>query len=192
MVSAAASSPVVFQARVTLEWTDPPIWRLIQVPGRFTLAKLHDVIQVAMGWENDHLHGFEIDERRYGPPRSGPPNPFGPAERDERKTWLAGVVRQVGASFRYTYDFGDSWEHLVEIEDVADPDTDTRRATCLSGEYACPPEDCGGIPGYYHLLEAMDDANHPDREELTEWLGATFDPKRFDLDEVNRRLANLR
>lgn len=188
---AAAFSPVVYRVRVTLEYTDPPIWRLLQVPGRFTLAQLHDAIQVSMGWEDDHLHGFDIDGARYGPPRSGPPNPFGRAERDERKTRLAGVVHRIGAEFRYVYDFGDSWQHLVEIEDVADPDTDTRLASCEAGEGACPPEDCGGIPGYYHLLDVMDDPDHPDYETLTDEHGGIFRPDRFDVGSVNGRLARL-
>ncbi len=182
MVHAATFSPVVYQLRVTLEYIDPPIWRL-HVPGRFTLPQLHDVIQVAMGWEDDHLHGFEIYGVRYGPPRSGPPSPFRTAERDERKVRLAGVAHQIGAVVDYTYDFGDSWHHVIEIEDVADPDTDTRRAVCVAGERACPPEDCGGVPGYYHLLEADD--------EFTERFGRAFDPERFDLDMVNRRLGHV-
>lgn len=184
----AAFSPVVYRVRVTLEGTDPPVWRLLEVPGRFSLAQLHDAIQVAMGWEDDHLHGFEIDGTRYGPRRPDPPGPFRRTEQDERKTRLAGVVHRVGATFRYTYDFGDSWDHIVEIEDVADPDTDTRRVTCLTGERACPPEDCGGIPGYYQLIEVMDDPDHPDYEVLTDELGGIFNPERFDLERVNHRL----
>jgi hypothetical protein len=189
---AAASSPVVFQARVTLEWTDPPIWRLLQLPGRLTLAQVHTAIQVAMGWHDQHLHSFEIDGQQYGLPEPGPGAGFGPREKDERKTRLADVVRTVGVSFHYTYDFGDSWEHLVEIVDVADPDTDTRSVTCLAGELACPPEDCGGVPGYYDLCAAMAEPGHPDREELTEWLGRAFAPEVFDLAATNSVLARLR
>ncbi|MGH3886176.1 MAG: plasmid pRiA4b ORF-3 family protein [Pseudonocardiaceae bacterium] len=187
MVHAATFSPVVYQLRVTLEYIDPPIWRRLHVPGRFTLTQLHDVIQVAMGWEDDHLHEFEIDGVRYGPPRSGPPSPFRTTERDERKARLAGVVHQIGAVFGYTYNFGDSWQHVIEIEDVADSDADTRRAMCVAGERACPPEDCGGVPGYYHLLEAAD---NPD-DEFTDRFGRRFDPERFDLDVVNRRLGHV-
>lgn len=144
-----------------------------------------------MGWEDDHLHGFEIDGVRYGPPQSGAPSPFRTTERNERKVRLAEVVHQIGAVLGYTYDFGDSWHHVIEIEDVAEPDTDTRRAVCVAGERACPPEDCGGVPGYYHLLDVMDDPDHGDYEHLTEWLGARFDPERIDCDTVNRRLAQL-
>jgi hypothetical protein len=138
-------------------------------------------------WRLVAIDGFEIDGVRYGPPRSGPTSPFHTTERDERKVRLAGVVHQIGTVFGYTYDFGDSWQHVIEIEDVADPDTDTRRAACVAGERACPPEDCGGVPGYYHLLEAAD---NPD-DEFTERFGHGFDPERFDLDLVNRRLGHV-
>jgi len=70
-------------------------------------------------------------------------------------------VHQIDAAFGYTYDFGDSWHHVIEIEDVADPDTNARRAMCVAGERACPPENCGGVSGYYHLIEAAD---NPDDE----------------------------
>ena len=113
-------------------------------------------------------------------------------ERDERRFRLADLVQRKKASFTYEYDFGDGWEHDVVVENTVPVGSEEKRAVYLAGENACPPEDCGGIWGYYELLEAVNDPKHEDHEELLDWLGEGFDPTRFDLEGVNAILRRLK
>jgi hypothetical protein len=174
----------VHQLKVTLLGLAPPIWRRIAVPSDCTLGDLHHVIQFAMGWEHSHLHDFRIGRVTYGDPDML-------VEEDDKDEWqapLAQVVPRARRKFRYVYDFGDSWEHEIQVESVGPPDPETRYPVVLAGERACPPEDCGGVWGYADLLEVLDDPNHPDYEERIEWMAGPIDPEAFDLKKVNRRL----
>jgi hypothetical protein len=92
---------------------------------------------------------------------------------------------------KYLYDGGDCWMHKVVVEDIVEPEPKRSYPVCLEGERACPPEDCGGTPGYYDLLDAMADRKHPEHKNLTEWLGGKFDPEKFDLREVNKALRKI-
>ena len=186
----SAILPEVYKIKVTLLGTSPPIWRRLLVPAEATLAQLHRVLQLAMGWEDDHLHEFSIGQRRFGPPEPGDFMGMSSAE-DERKTPVSSVLGRVGAKARYTYDFGDSWEHGIVLEKRLAADPDMAYPVCTGGQLACPPEDCGGIGGFYALLDAVGDANHEQHEDMLDWLGDNFDPKAFSIDDVNRRLAFL-
>ena len=110
---------------------------------------------------------------------------------DTRKVTLATLVRGEKAKFLYEYDFGDSWDHELLVEKVLPAEAEKRYPVCLTGKRACPPEDCGGIWGYASLLEAIRDPEHPEHDEMVEWVGDEFDPEAFDLDEVNRELHHL-
>jgi hypothetical protein len=181
----------IYQLKVTLRYTRPPIWRRLLVPAGLTLADFHDVLQEAMGWDNSHLHEFRIGPKRFG--KSDPSDrlmgldPIG----NERTTHLFMVLGKVGAKATYTYDFGDSWEHAIVVEKVLPPEPGVPYPVCLGGKLHGPPEDCGGIPGYYNLLEAIRDPNHPEHEELLDWVGGEFDPEEFSVDDVNCRLAPI-
>ncbi|MBZ5565786.1 MAG: plasmid pRiA4b ORF-3 family protein [Acidobacteriia bacterium] len=181
----------IYQLKVTLRYTRPPIWRRLLVPAGLTLADFHDVLQEAMGWDNSHLHEFRIGPKRFG--KSDPRDrlmgldPIG----NERTTHLFMVLGKVGAKATYTYDFGDSWEHAIVVEKVLPPEPGVPYPVCLGGKLHGPPEDCGGIPGYYNLLEAIRDPNHPEHEELLDWVGGEFDPEEFSVDDVNCRLAPI-
>jgi hypothetical protein len=175
------------QIKVTLDGIRPSIWRRLVVHGDATLAQLHTVLQVAMGWEDGHLHCFRIDDVRYGPADDGD---FDLGEIDESTVWVADVL-STSRPGTYEYDFGDSWEHrlLVEKTDVAmAPDT---VAICTAGKRSCPPEDCGGVWGYANLLGALGDPTHEDHDELVEWLGGDFDPEVFDRAVVNAVLERI-
>ena len=179
----------VFQLKITLLDTKPPIWRRVLVDGRSTLDHLHEVIQAAFGWWNCHLHEFEVGRTRYGIP--DPDEDWGEPPRDERRTRLDAIA-SVGSSFRYTYDFGDGWEHRVVVEKVLTSTADIALPACIDGRRACPPEDCGGTWGYRELLEILADRSHPEHEHRREWLGGESDPAVFDAREFEDNLRNGR
>jgi hypothetical protein len=179
----------VFQLEVTLLDTEPPIWRRVLVEGASTLDHLHEVIQAAFGWWNCHLHEFEVGRTRCGVP--DPDEYWGDPPRDERRTRLDAIVG-TGSSFRYTYDFGDGWDHRVVVERVLPHDTATTVPACIDGRRACPPEDCGGTWGYRELLEILADPTHSEHQERREWLGRPFDPDAFDPSEFEDNLRNGR
>jgi hypothetical protein len=186
----SAVAPVrgaVYQVKVTLRGAKPPIWRRLRLPTATTLAQLHQVIQVAFGWEDAHLHAFEVGGRRY----SRPDFELWDQTADEGKARLQDLASHTGARLRYTYDFGDSWEHDLLVEDVLAPDG-VAHAVCLNGRRAGPPEDCGGVWGYAELCDILADPNHPDHGERLEWLGHPHDPDAFDKDAINASLARVR
>jgi hypothetical protein len=181
----------VFQLKVTLLGTMPPIWRRLLVPADLTLAQLHDVLQAAMGWEDGHMHEFSVGQRRIGRPDPEDRLMGMPSAENERTVRLSGILGRVGSKAIYTYDFGDSWEHSIVLEKRLPIDLNTPYPVCTDGQLACPPEDCGGIPGFYDLIEVLSDPNHERREEIMEWIGDEFDPQAFSVDKVNRMLAPL-
>jgi hypothetical protein len=185
MPTKKAASKEIYQLKITLTGIKPPIWRRVQVPADLTLAKLHDVIQVVMGWTNAHLHQFIIDGTYYG--LRDPDFGLDDVE-DERKVKLNQVVRGEKAKFTYEYDFGDSWEHALVVEKVLPPESGVKYPVCVEGKRNCPPEDCGGIWGYEEILEVLQNPKHPEYEERLEWLGGEYDPEAFDVAEVNRGL----
>jgi hypothetical protein len=172
----------MYQISVTLEHIHPSIWRRIQVPADVTLFRLHEILQVVMGWENMHLYMFEVDDVHYSEP-----SPNWDVEDAERTT-LSQVIPGEGFAFYYEYDMGDSWMHQVIVERELPGEPDVRYPVCISGERACPPEDCGGPPGYVELLEAIRSSSHERHEELLEWLGKPFDPEAFIVEAVNAAL----
>jgi len=187
-----AISGGICQIKVTLLGTDPPVWRRLLVRAHMTLAQLHGVLQAAFGWEDCHVHEFSIGRRRIGRPKPDNRLMGMPSVENERTVLLSSVLRTAGAEAIYTYDFGDSWEHGIVLEKRLPVDPNTAYPVCTDGQLACPPEDCGGIPGFYNLLDAINDPNHEQHDEMLEWVGDDYDPETFSLDEVNRRLALLR
>ena len=171
----------VLQIKIVLLGTKPPIWRRVSVPAEFTLAELHDVIQVAMNWEESHLHVFRIGRQSFGAPSMSGPS------INEKKACLANVLHKVGSQATYIYDFGDSWEHAITVEKILPPEPNVVYPFCTGGKLAGPPEDCGGIPGFYHMLEALADPNHEDHEDMRDWI-ESFDPEAFSVEVVNQRL----
>lgn len=176
------------QFKVQLRYIRPPIWRRVVLPDNATLGDLHQVIQVAMGWHSCHMHSFRIGGVYYTS-RDAAEMEDMDMENEERVP-LAEVVTRAKQKFIYEYDFGDSWEHEIVAEKFLPIDPAAKYPVCLGGARACPPEDCGSFPGYMNILEALD-AKPPTKEqkELLEWVGEDYDPERFDLDAVNRRLG---
>jgi hypothetical protein len=181
----------IYQIKVTLLGTDPPIWRRLLVPADLTLEQLHHVLQRAMGWEDCHMHEFRIGQQRFGKPDPSEKLFGGSRTASERSTRLFSVLGRVGTKVVYTYDFGDSWEHGIVVEKRLPPEPGRGHPACLAGERHGPPEDCGGLPGFYNLLEAISDPAHEQHDELLDWLGDEFEPEAFSVDEVNQQLARL-
>jgi hypothetical protein len=182
--------PSRFQLKITLLGIKPPIWRRVEVPSTIPLSSLHDVIQLAMGWTDSHLHQFEKGKRIWANPEIDMDGQFDFI--DERKTALSDVLQSDGDSLIYNYDFGDDWRHQVVLEKIELSADATSRPVCLAGKRRCPPEDVGGPGGYDDLLEAVSDPSHEQHEELTEWVGGPFDAEEFDLKEVNAELAKMK
>jgi hypothetical protein len=176
----------IYQIKVTLEGSRPPIWRRIQAPGDISLPRLHAVLQIVMGWTNSHMHQFKAGGRYYG----GPDPDFGDELKivDERQVRLDQIAPNVKARFVYEYDFGDSWEHELVVEKIHPPEAGVQYPRCLDGQRACPPDDVGGVWGYQVFLDAMRDPDHPEHEDMMEWIGGKFDPEAFDLRGVNGAL----
>ena len=175
--------PQVYELKVTLEGIKPPIWRRFRVRDDITLEKLHDLLQVIMGWTNSHLHQFMIGGTYYGHR-----DPELPPRQDEKGVLLRQVLQKPKDRLAYEYDFGDSWEHLVVLEHVLVHEPRARYPEILAGKRACPPEDCGGVSGYYRLLEVLAAPRHPERRDMVEWVGGSFDAEAFDMGALNRAL----
>jgi len=181
------SSKNTYQLYVTLFGIEPQIWRRILVPGSMILRQFHDVLQIAFGWEDYHLHSFRTKKKYY---EDAEMNPEAEGE-DERKFKLNELLLKQGSSMIYEYDFGDGWELHIVLEKILPFDAKQKAPVCLEGERSAPPEDCGGIWGYSELLEAIKDSSHPEHEEMLEWVGEDFDPECFDLKEINKDLSEI-
>lgn len=182
-----ASPAPIYQIKVSLQDSQPPIWRRFLVRSDVGLDELHDVLQIVMGWQDYHLHQFYVGTTRYAPIYPDM-EPMG--ELDEQLVQLDQVAPGPGAQFDYEYDFGDSWMHTLLLEEILPPETEQDVPRCIEGQGACPPEDVGGVWGYRLFLEALQDPEHPEHEHYSEWIGGEFDPTAFDLQRVNRRLAH--
>lgn len=182
------AGPFIYQIKVTIEGSEPPIWRRIQVPSSISLNKLHKILQKVMGWETCHLHEFIVGREHFGEPHPE----YGFEMKDDKKTRLSEVASRTGDRFTYVYDFGDGWRQELKVERIDLPEPGTVYPILLGGECACPPEDCGGIGGYAGFLEAIRNPDHEEHERMLEWIGGSFDPEVLDLDEINRRLKRIK
>lgn len=185
-----AKTGLLYQFKVTLIDSHPPIWRRILVP-EGTLDQLHEAIQTAMGWTNSHLHQFEIGQRRYGDPGMLNDDIFIDDELvNSRETALGELFsgKRPPRKILYTYDFGDNWHHEVAFEGMQDAEAGKQYPLCLAGKRACPPEDCGGLWGYANMLEAIRNPKHEDHELYAEWLDEDFDPEAFSADEATKAM----
>jgi len=180
----------IYQLKITLKEIEPPIWRRVLVSGNVSIKTIHKVIQIAMGWTNSHLHMFVLpDGQTFS-------DPFfemldDPAPEDETRVKLRKVAPNVEFRFVYEYDFGDSWEHEILVEDIISPGPSGRVPRCIAGERACPPEDCGGNWGYFDFVQAIRDPLHKEHKRMLEWYGGPFDPDLFDIEKVNEVLQRI-
>jgi hypothetical protein len=176
----------IYQLKVTLKGSNPPVWRRFQVPD-LTLGELHDVLQVVMGWQDSHMHQFVFGGKYYG--RSEPGDDM--EVDDEDGVLLSQILTGKKPRIVYEYDFGDDWQHDVILEKTLEPKPGIKYPLCLEGERACPPEDCDGVWGYADFLEAIGNPKYPEHREMKAWIGGKFDPERFDVEKVNRELRRI-
>jgi hypothetical protein len=181
---------ILYLLRIILLEIKPEIWRRFLVPAGITLDRLHDVVQIVMGWKDYHLHQFTIGRKRHTE------NPESKEDGLECGNYrLVDLIKQKGRTFGYLYDFGDSWEHKVILEDSRYFNPELRSAIeCLDGARACPPEDVGSVPVYYEFCKALKDPNHEEHESYEEWFAGfpwydgVFDSEKFDIEKVNDEL----
>ena len=185
----------LYQLKITLKWSKPPIWRRVVVRADMTLDRLHHVIQIAMGWTNSHLHQF-IAGRGFAVTYYGTPDPesagMGSQTLNEKRYTVAQLAPAPKRKFIYEYDFGDGWQHEVVAEKILPSDPAFKHLICLGGANACPPEDCGGIGGYYNLLEILADPKHPEHTDMKEWVGGELNVAEFSSEGVNAVLKRLK
>jgi hypothetical protein len=165
----------------------PLIWRRVLLSPELTLLTLHRVIQVAMGWDNAHAYRFHADGKFYSDPRLE----LEDGSLDARKIRVGEIFRAKGDRVSYEYDFGDDWRHEVFCEEILESDEVAPYASCIGGARACPPEDCGGSPGYAELLEALKSKSHPGHKDGVAWVGPRFDAEVFSAEYASSELSKL-
>lgn len=173
------------QIKVTLVGTEPAIWRRIVIPSTISFFDLHHILQISMGWKNSHLFEFQVGDYRIG---------YIDEEFEDSDELADALVVQADllldkekSTSIYVYDFGDHWEHALEVERV-EPANDRTLPVCIDGDMNCPPEDCGGIPGFRNILEILNDKKHPEYRETKTWVGRGYDAAKLDLDKINKQL----
>jgi hypothetical protein len=189
----------VFQLKIVLEESKPPIWRRVLVPADVKLPDLHGVIQLAMGWQDTHLYHFMVGTRQdelrfYGDPQTLDIDLWQLGEGrfiNDLRVPLDHLLVNEKDWIRYEYDFGDGWIHRLTLEKIlVQPLREARMPRCIAGRRACPPEDIGGVPGYEQALDVLADSSHPEHQELREWLGGSFESELFDREVVNAELLD--
>ena len=196
---------MIYQFKITLLDISPPIWRIIQVPSKYNFWDLHIAIQDSMGWLDYHLHVF-----RFQSPHKMEGIEIGIPDEEmiediEDGAFLPGwdikicdYFTKPGNKTLYEYDFGDCWEHELILENILPKEIKTKYPRCIAGERACPPEDCGSVPGYYRLLEILKNTKHKEYTETINWLKGhaknyypyhsdEFDPNKVHFDNPNIR-----
>ena len=178
----ASPADTIATLRIEIKYIEPLIWRRIAVRTSTNLMALHKVIQAAMGWLDYHLWEFVVDERKYGVP-----DPDRPHVKNGASTTLAAILASGMTEFEYVYDFGDNWEHRIVVEQTNTPETGVKYPQFLGGERRCPPEDCGGPPGYFDFIENIARNNSKKAKEAFDWYGDSFDPD--DIDEEQNKIT---
>jgi hypothetical protein len=181
-----AIKPRIYQIKVTLNHTKPPIWRRFLIKSDVNLQELHDVLQTVMGWYDYHLYLFEKDHEEFSDPSRWDNDP---GIKNAKKTLLSSLLRTPGSSLIYRYDMGDDWEHKLVLEEILESKPGEQYPVCIAGRRNCPPEDCGGAYGYAQMLAVLSDPNHEDYEEMREWTDEDWDPAEFDRDMINSILS---
>ena len=175
----------VYQIKISLKGSKPPIWRRILISSKTRLPDLHWISQESMGWTDSHLHQFICGNSYLGNPELLEDGDL----VDYTNIAIDRLLSSEGDKIVYEYDFGDGWEHDVKLEKIIAFEGQIL-PVCIAGKRACPPEDCGGVWGYYSFVESLIDSKHPAHKENREWIGENFDPDYFSVQDVNDRLGH--
>lgn len=175
--------------KITLNKTNPSIWRTVLVPSSVTFFDLHHIIQISMGWKNSHLFEFQVGDYKIG---YIDPNEAFEDTADAGEVTVDLLLMKPGLTFTYLYDFGDYWQHRVEVEKISVKEEGEVYPVCTEGELACPPEDCGGIHGFYENLAILKNKKHRDHASVKRWSGRGYDPEKFNIEKVNKELPRFR
>jgi hypothetical protein len=178
------SPPKVYELTISLADVEPVVWRKVLVHDFIELDQLHLFIQIVMGWSDNHLYSFDIGNKSYSDKTSA---------EEMKNTYVAegailGDVLGKHKNFSYVYDFGDGWLHEIKITKTLETDPRMRYPVCIGGENACPPEDCGGAPGFERLKSVISGKDCQEKDELITWLGGYYNPYTFDPNFVNHYL----
>ncbi len=171
--------------RVELLRTDPLIWREAEVPTAVTFYELHRIVQILIGWQDEHLWEFRIGRQSIGEEIEDELEPE-PGQAPGA-THLGDVLRPRRTTIDYLYDFGDSWEHRLVVTRIRPGEPGIAYPRYLGGERAGPPEDCGGIFGFYDKLDVLADPSDPDHEDIAAWFGGC-DPGVVDEAAIKQAL----
>ncbi|MBL8025000.1 MAG: plasmid pRiA4b ORF-3 family protein [Fibrobacteres bacterium] len=173
--------------KVSIDGIEPLIWRRFAIPLSETFETFHKTIQKFMGWKNYHLFEFKVPSLS-GYVKIGSPDPEEPPSirnLPEKKVKISDYMFKVNDRAKYIYDFGDNWEHTIQLESFINKEADKKYPMLIDGARACPPEDCGGVWGYENLVKALSDPEHPEHKEIREWVGEKFDPVKFDYISIS-------
>jgi hypothetical protein len=179
----------ILSLKITVNNTNPTIWRKVLVPASVKFFDLHHIIQISMGWKNSHLFEFQVGDYKIG---YIDPNEAFEDTADAGEVTLDLLLMKEGFMFTYLYDFGDYWQHTIEVEKILEKEIDKVYPVCTGGQLACPPEGSGGIHGFYENLEILKDPKHPEYKEVKRWLGRGYDPEKFNIDKVNKELPKFK
>ncbi|HSW62151.1 MAG TPA: plasmid pRiA4b ORF-3 family protein [Dissulfurispiraceae bacterium] len=172
-----------YEIKIELKDIKPIIWRSFVVDSNILLPDFHKIIQTIMGWTNSHLHQFSKNDIIFSEP-----DEEGFIESiNYKKIRLCEILKTEGDSIIYEYDFGDGWEHDIQLIKIK-TDIESKYPLCIGGERCCPPEDCGGPPGYEDLLKVLKNPNKKEYKEMIEWIGYNFDSEKIDITGINKKL----
>ncbi len=196
--------PEILQLKLTLNGSQPNVWRRILIPADYTFFDLHCAIQSAMGWTDSHLHAFRFTDKKRLRDSINIATPMPEDDRyrdritDERLTRVKDYLGVVSKQCVYDYDFGDSWEHTILLEKILPKVKGVKYPQCVAGKNACPPDDCGGIWGYAELIKTVKNPKHPEHADMLEWLcidspedfdPTEFDPAKVDFEDPKKRIV---
>jgi hypothetical protein len=179
----------IYQLYIELMEIEPKIWRRILIPNDFSVADFHKIIQTTMGWENAHLHQFIKDKINYSTRMHDDDDKWDEMGSEDYANLKVGdLLVKINDKILYEYDFGDSWMHSIVLEKKVPEDRNSQYPICIDGARDCPPEDCGGVQGYFHILEIMKKPGTKKYVEMQEWLEFEFEPEYFNSEEINAYL----
>jgi hypothetical protein len=176
--------------RIELEDIAPLIWRRVAVRTSVNLTALHRVIQAAMGWLDHHLWEFRANGRKYGILIPNDPD-WNERINDARTVTLSARLTTGVTQIGYTYDMGDNWQHRIIVEKLKSAEPKVSYPQFLGGERRCPPEDCGGVPGYYDFIENITSKQSKKRNAALDWYGAPYDPDDIDEQQIIIQLKSI-